>query len=221
MRRRTSLKTPGAHPPKQKVETKLIKMEQIKEPETPTTPTEQTVPSKTADELLAEKEEANASLTQKNVELQAQKEHWREKYERDITLKSTEPEPSEDLDVFSDEGKALKGDIKALNEKLRTVERREARREAETEFPFLKDKKEEFDAFLEDEENSRISIKRAAKLFAAENDLLNPEPVRKGLEQPTGGGQSAPETKLSTEEAEEIRKTDYRRYEKLIKEGKI
>lgn len=193
-----------------------------KEKETPLNPAEPPVESKTAGEILAEKEEAIASLQQKTVELQAQKEHWREKYERDITsIKPTEPEPSEELEVFSDEGKALQTQIKALNEKLSLNEKKEARREAETEFPFLKDMKEEFDTFLEDEENKRLSIKKAARLFASEKGLLAAEPIRKGLEKPTGGGQQKPEPSYSPEEIRDMMKNDWRRYTKLLKEGKI
>ena len=193
-----------------------------KEKETPLNPAEPPVESKTAEEILAEKEGAIASLQQKTVELQAQKEHWREKYERDITsVKSTEPEPSEELEVFSDEGKALQTQIKALNEKLSLNEKKEARREAETEFPFLKDMKEEFDAFLEDEENKRLSIKKVARLFAAEKGLLVNEPVRKGLEKSTGGGQQKPEPSYSAEEIRDMMKNDWRKYTKLLKEGKI
>ena len=192
-------------------------MEQPQEPGTPTTPTEPTVPSKTAEEVLAEEV---AALKTKTVELQAQKEHWREKYERDITSVATQPVPSDD-DVFSEEGKALKGSIEALNEKLSSIEKKEARRDAEAQFPFLKDKKDEFDAFLEDEENKRLSIKKAAQLFAAEHNLLAPAEPRKGLERPTGGGGTPPTTGISDEEAENIRKTDSRKYEKLIREGKI
>ena len=191
-------------------------MENTQEPGTPTTPAEPTVPSKTAEEKLAEE---IAGLRQTNVELQEQKKHWREKYERDITSVATQPVPSED-DVFSDEGKALNSSIAALSEKLSSIEKKEARRDAEVQFPFLKDKKDEFDAFLEDDENKRISIKKAAQLFAAEHGLLAPEP-RKGLEKPTGGGGAPPTTGISDEEAENIRKTDSRKYEKLIREGKI
>ncbi|MBI1834113.1 MAG: hypothetical protein HYR90_04810 [Candidatus Andersenbacteria bacterium] len=135
-------------------------------------------------------------------------------------LRSTPPEVL-DEEVFSDEGKALKGDIQKLNEKLRAIERKDARREAEIEFPFLKDKREEFDTFLEDEENKRLSIRKAAQLFAAEKGLLENPPERKGLEKPTGGGQVLPEPKFTAEEIRDMMKNDWKRYEKLLKEGKI
>lgn len=129
--------------------------------------------------------------------------------------------PSEESDIFSEEGKALKSEISTLNRKLSDIERKEARREVENEFPVLKDKKDEFNEFLEDEEYKRISIKKAAKLFLAEKGLLSLEtPERKGLETPTSGGKE-PELGLSEEEKENIRKTDYRKYETLLRQGKI
>ena len=138
--------------------------------------------------------------------------------ERDA-LKSAPPEDSE---VYSDEGRVLSKEISTLNEKLRLMERKDARREAESEFPVLRDKKEEFEAFLEDDENKRLSIKKAAKLFLAEKGLLTQDPPeRKGLEKPTAGGQNPSEPGLTDEQKETIRKTNYREYEKLLRQGKI
>src|SRR3990167_9238978 len=92
-------------------------------------------------------------------------------------------------------------------------------------FPLLRRKmlgeREKFDEFLEDEENKRLSIKKAARLFAAEKGLLEPELKRKGLEKPTGGGQVKPEPGYSADEIRDMMKNDWRKYEKLLKEGKI
>ena len=73
-------------------------METTQEVQTPTTEVEPTTQSNS--DLLAEREAEIATLKQKEVELQKQKEHWREKYERDI-LKPQEP-VSSDEDVYSD-----------------------------------------------------------------------------------------------------------------------
>src|SRR3990167_6704403 len=79
--------------------------------------------------------------------------------------------PSESEEVYSDEGKILKNEIKGLHDSLRAIERKEGRREAESEFPILRERKDDFDAFLEDEENKRLSIRKAATLFLAESNL--------------------------------------------------
>mgnify|MGYP001615419209 CR=1 FL=1 len=186
-------------------------------------PTETVAPELTAEPTVNQSDAEIAELKKKNSELQAQKEHWREKYERDITsLQTNEPAPSEEQDVYSDEGKVLKGEIKSLKDTIRSIENKEARREAEAEFPVLKERKADFEAFLEDDENKRLSVRKAATLFLAEQNLLAPEPPeRKGLEKPTSGGQAPPEPKITPEQALEIMRTDSRKFEKLIREGKI
>ena len=130
--------------------------------------------------------------------------------------------PSEEPEEYSDEGKELRKEITALNDRIRSNERKEARREAEASFPALKERREEFDSFLEDEENKRLSIGKAAKLFLAENNLLTPEPPqRAGLEKPSGGGQAPPEPKLSPDEVQDLMKNNWRKYEQLLRAGKI
>ena len=156
------------------------------------------------------------------VPYQALEEERRKRKELEEKLATLAPsEEPENNEVFSDEGKILRGDIRSLGDKLRSIEKKESRREVESEFPILKERKEEFDSFLEDEENKRISIRKVAQLFLAQQNLLVQQPKRLGLEKPTGGGQVVPEPKISNEEAEEIRKKDYRKYEQLIRAGKI
>ncbi len=196
-------------------------MEQTLEKVTPTNPTEQPVESKTAEEILAERDAEIAALRQKETELQAQKEHWRGKYDRDITSVIQTPTPSEEQDM-SDEGKALKGDISKISQELKEIKRKEDRRDAEAEFPVLKDKRSEFDEFLEDEENKKLSVKKAAQVFLALNNLLTPEPPeRKGLEKPAGAGQTPPVPGYTDEQLEDLRKNNYRKYTELIRTGKI
>ena len=144
----------------------------------------------------------------------------RKELEEQLANASTPSEDSEE--VFSDEGKTLRNEIKALNDRIRSNERKEARREVESTFPILRERRDDFDTFLEDEENKRLSIKKAAKLFLAENNLLNQEPPeRKGIEKPAGGGQTPSASGLSDETLEELRVSNYRQYEKLLRTGKI
>jgi hypothetical protein len=130
--------------------------------------------------------------------------------------------PSEEPEVYSDEGKILRDELKGLNDKLRSIERKEQRREAEAQFPVLKERSQDFDEFLEDDENKRLSLGKAAKLFLAEQNLLAPEPpIRAGVEKPSGGGQTPPEPKYSPEERLHMMQNDYDKYEKLLRAGKI
>lgn len=145
----------------------------------------------------------------------------RKQIEEEVERLRSTPTEEQEVEVFSDEGKALKGDINKLSEKLHLMERKEALRDAETEFPFLKDKKDEFQEFLTDDENKRLSIRKAAQLFAAEKGLLGSDPQRKGLEKPTGGGQITPEPSYTAEAIADMMKNNYRLYEKLVRQGKI
>ena len=153
--------------------------------------------------------------------LEEERKRRKEAEEQLEVLKTSAPSEELEEEAFSDEGKALKGELKSVSDKLLAFEKREARKEAEAEFPILKERKEEFDAFLEDEENGRISIRKAAQLFLAEQDLLVSKKTRKGLEKPTGGGQTPPEPSLTVEEIRDMMKNDWKRYEKLLREGKI
>ena len=130
--------------------------------------------------------------------------------------------PSEEPEVYSDEGKILRDELKGLNDKLRSIERKESRREAEAQFPILKERSQDFDEFLEDDENKKLSLGKAAKLFLAEQNLLAPEPPKRdGVEKPSGGGQTQPEPKYSPDEIKDLMKNNWRKYESLLREGKI
>ena len=198
-------------------------MEQNQEPQTPPTGTEPTAQSKTAEKLLAEKEAELAALQQTNTELQAQKEHWRGKYERDITsIIPPTPAPSEELDeVFSDEGKLLGKKISDLEGEVSSLKRDLTLERLQAKYPILKDKAGEFEEFRSDSENKGMNLATAAKAFLVEKGLLESEPLRKGLEKPTGGGQTIPEPTYSVEEVRDMMENDYPRYEKLVKDGKI
>src|SRR3990167_7241733 len=111
--------------------------------------------------------------------------------------------------------------IKNLGIKLQTLEKKEQRREVETKYPVLVDKKTEFDEFLSDTENAVLSMEKAAKLFLAENGLLKANPKRVGLEQPTGGTKTPPATGISKDDIKRIRETEPRKYIQMLREGKI
>ena len=96
-----------------------------------------------------------------------------------------------------------------------TLERLQAK------YPILKDKAGEFEEFRSDSENKGMNLATAAKAFLVEKGLLESEPIRKGLEKPTGGGQVKPEPGYSADEIRDMMKNDWRKYEKLLKEGKI
>ena len=159
------------------------------------------------------------SLKTKNIELQKQKEHWREKYERDIN----KPVASEELDddMLSDEGKMLKAELNAMKAKLTSYEKDKEEQAIYSSFPSLKDKKDEFKEFVDDPDNSGIKLEKLAKLFLVENGMSSEVKPRKGLEKPTGGQKANFKSGYSQDEIKRLRENQPRRYQQMIQSGKI
>lgn len=119
---------------------------------------------------------------------------------------------TDDDNVYSDEGRLLKQEINALNEKIALKEL------AET-FPALKDKLSDFNEYKR--EFIGVPVEKVAKLFLAENNLLeNPQP-RKGLEKASGGIKTQPQIGLSQEEITDLRQNNGKKYYEMLKAGKI
>ena len=182
----------------------------VDEPREPQKPPEGYVPKGALDEERELRKRKSEELEEAKAQLE----------EAQRKLEESQSSPSM-VGEYSDEGKELKGEIGKLGDKLRSLEKERERERAEIEFPFLKDKKDEFDEFLKDEEVKRLSVRKAAQLFAAEKGLLDNPAPRVGLEPTTGGGHQAPEPKYSAEELHEMMKNDYKQYEKLVKSGFI
>lgn len=122
---------------------------------------------------------------------------------------------------ISDEGKFLKSQIDELKEKLSAKEKAEELLRLQSSFPALKDKGAEFEAFRSNPDNAGMKLETAAKAFLLENDLLTSPTSRKGLEKDTGGARVVPKTELTADEVRDLRVNDYRRYVRLLAEGKI
>ena len=123
-------------------------------------------------------------------------------------------------EYYSDEGKALKAEINALTSKISSYERKDEESKVYSNYPVLKDKQDEFQEYLE--ENPELSLTKAAKLFIFENKLnLEDIPQRKGLEKPSSGSKSKPETGMTEADVKRLREDQPRLYEKMIKEGKL
>lgn len=186
----------------------------VKEPLTPAQPSEGT----TQGELIDDKTPpAPGSKTPPELllkSLQQERDKVAELEEELNTLKSSVPSE----DVFSDEGKLLKKQISTLEEKISTIEEEKNLQSLYNQYPLLRDKANEFVEYRK-AEHPRAKLESVAKLFLAENDLL--EPKRKGLEKPTGGTRTPQSTGMTYDEAETLMKTDYRKYRQLLKEGKL
>lgn len=126
--------------------------------------------------------------------------------------------PSED-EVFSDEGKLLAGKISTLESELSALKTESTRKDVLLTYPVLKDKWTEFETFRLLPENKGMNMRTAAKAFLVENGLT--DPVRIGLEQPTGGSRTPPTSDMTTEDIKRLRENDPAQYRKLLQEGKI
>lgn len=183
-------------------------------PQTPPTapePTGQTTPP-VPDE---EKEQLNKKL----VELEAQKEHWRNKYERDIVnVPNPDPVPSSE-EAFSDEGKLLEGKIKELNSKIDELKTESTKKDLQSAYPEFKEKWSELETFRELPENKGMNLRTAARAYLIENGLL--DVPRKGLEKTTGGPRVPISSEMTNDDVKALRETDYKKYKQLLTEGKI
>ena len=157
------------------------------------------------------------SLKTKNLEFQKQKEHWKEKYERDIVSKSSEI----DEDLFSDEGKLLRTEILSLKDKISKFETEKEENTIYTNYPQLKDKQDEFIEFSSDPDNAGIKKDKLAKLFLLEKGLLDTKVVRKGLEKPTGGSKANHKSGISNDEIKRLRESQPRRYQQMLRDGRL
>lgn len=122
-------------------------------------------------------------------------------------------------DVFSDEGKLLKGHIQKVEAQLASYQKKDIDRDLQTKFPQLKDKFAEFETFRQDYPAGNDEA--VAKIFLAENDLLGTPPPRKGLEKAVGGGRQTPQQGMTSDEIEHLMKTNFRKYSQMLKDGLI
>ena len=86
--------------------------------------------------------------------------------------------------------------------------------------PILKEKWDEFEEFRSDPENKGMNLRTAAKAYLVENGLI--DVPRKGLESPTGGSKVAPASgTMTAQEAENLMKNDFKKYQELIRKGQL
>ncbi len=119
----------------------------------------------------------------------------------------------------SDEGKLLKAEIDRLAKQLENSSRNDQLATLRTSFPALKDKAQEFENYLE--ENKGMKLEVAAKAFLVENNLFESPAPRRGLERDTGGTRTPVKTGRTEAEVSELRKNNYRQYEKELRAGTL
>ncbi len=184
-------------------------MEDVKDPVVSTTGEGGTVITPETQVKPGEKTDPNLLLEslQNERDKRREKEDRIKELEQELTLAKRTTEPTE---AFSDEGKLLQKQIVSLKDEL-------ALKDVSAQYPALKDKSKEFEEFRKDYPG--VSLEKSAKLFLAENDLLETPKTRIGLEKPSGGGRTQP-TGTTLKEFDEIRVTNPRKYREMLKAGK-
>ena len=124
--------------------------------------------------------------------------------------------PSEE--VYSDEGKILLDRIAALEARDKAREEQFELERLYVQYPLLREKAGEFKTFRETE-HPRAGLGSVAKIYLAEQGLL--EPIRKGLEKPTGGQRNPMTSEMTTEDVKNLRENDYRKYKDMLMKGLI
>ena len=109
--------------------------------------------------------------------------------------------------------------ISKLRLELAEIKVKQAKSEVLEANPQLKEVWSDFEKFRTDEDNKGMNLKTAAKVFLTEKGLLDPR--RKGLERPTGGDRTPPQSGMSAEDAKKLRENDYRKYTELVRKGII
>ena len=146
--------------------------------------------------------------------LQEEREKRKELEDRIALLES-----STSSDVFSDEGKALQGEIKTLKSELSEIRADNTKKDVLMSYPVIKEKWEEFETFRADPENKGMNLRTAARAFLLDNGLL--EPTRKGLEKPTGGQRIPVSQDISAEDIKTLRETNFKKYSDMLEKGLI
>ena len=121
-------------------------------------------------------------------------------------------------EVISDEAKILDGRIASLSAKISQMEDEKALEKLLIEYPVLKENLDKFNEFRQ-AEHPRAKIESVAKLYLAENGLL--EPRRVGLENPTGGGRAPVSQGMTADDIANLRKNNWKKYQELLSKGLI
>jgi hypothetical protein len=127
---------------------------------------------------------------------------------------------SVDDTTWSDEGKALKSELGAVNKQIADLKREGAKKDLLIANPLLKEHFADFEEYLEDPENKGMNVKTAAKAFMIDRGLM--ETPRKGLEKPTGGDKTPSSLgSMTASDVEKLRTTNYKKYMDMLQKGQL
>lgn len=174
-----------------------------------------------SEEVVIESAPQPGEKTESALLLKSLQEERDKRRELERTLEELERVQQPIVDIVSDEGRLLKGEIERLEGEIRQKEAQHTLSQLQVTYPALKDKTQEFEDFRASTENAGMKLETAAKAFLVERNLLETPVTRKGLEKDTGGGRVQPKQGRTQEEVTELRTTNFRQYIKELKAGTL
>ncbi len=122
-----------------------------------------------------------------------------------------------ELKIAKENGGASSPEVQQLQSQINDLNETLAVRDVVDANPVLKGKEADFKEFRKSYPG--VSIEAAAKLYVSEKGLGST--ARKGLEQHTGGTREVPKQGYTAEDIADLRKNNWKLYQKLLREGKI
>lgn len=187
----------------------------VKEPLTPADASHATSPTVITEEITPS---APGSKTESELllkSLQEEREKRRILEEENLQLKSSLL-PSDE--VYSDEGKAILKRLELQEQRYAELEEEKNLEKLYNQYPLLRESAAKFTEYRQ-AEHPRAKLESVAKLFLAENGML--EPQRKGLEKPTGGSRTPEHQGMTVEEVADLRANNWKKYKDMASKGLI
>lgn len=174
----------------------------------------------TTEEILEETQDLTdlkkrAEVSSQNFE-RAKKAESKVK-ELEIELEEAKVSEEDDGEEYWDD--KIEKKVKSLETELASFKETQTLQVLLSKYPALRDKQVEFDEFRN--EYPQLELEKVAKVFLVENNLINANTERKGLEKATSGEKGAVKKGMSEEDVKRLRETQPRKYEKMLRDGRL
>ena len=183
------------------------------------TPLEEQEPQNPPEGSAPAAEEVTISKTELD-ELKHKAEVSSQNFERAKKAEKEAKELQEELKTYTETPSELGDDeLGKVKSELSEIKGKLNKSEVISSYPILKESWDEFEEFRSSDENKGMNMRTAAKAFLTEKGLL--EPIRKGLEKPTGGPRVPISSGMSVEEVKHLRENDFKKYQVMLLKGQI
>ena len=173
-----------------------------------------------AAEPKSEEENLNVDDLKRKAEVSSQNYERAKKAELRVKEleKLIESKSSEEPEYLTDD-EVTRKDVSEIKKELASFKENQTLERLGNLYPAIKEKSDEFEEFKM--EYPGIALDKVAKIFVAEKGYVEQLKPRLGLEKPTGGFKSQIKSGFSHDEIKRLRETQPRRYEQMLRSGKI